>query len=338
MRAVAAAAGVSKATASRAFHAGRPVSSEVRARVLAAARRLGYEPDPRVSSVMSSCRTAVPVSYRETLGFIWCHQPGRWNADTRMLIERMRERARQRGFQLDEFWLHGPRMTPARLDSMLRARGIHGIVLGPPINWEQPRVQLEWSRYAAVTVGSSLWRPRLHRVHQHHYFSMVLALENTHRLGYRAPLLWLEPTIHERTNRAYLGAFHAFAPRRAAQRGSLLLAASLTVEKLRRHVRDGKADIVITQMTNVETARKAGVPHACLDGGIHNGEVAGVVFDDQSFPRAVDLAIELLARKEYGLPAQPEDLMLEGRWRDASSAPPLGKAGRPAARGEPYGV
>lgn len=66
---VAEAAGVSLSTASHAFGVGKPISEATRARVLAAAARLGYEgPDPRARSLRSGRADIVGVQVDDEAG------------------------------------------------------------------------------------------------------------------------------------------------------------------------------------------------------------------------------------------------------------------------------
>ena len=60
--------------------------------------------------------------------------------------------AKRYGFQLEVFDFNAPRLTPARLASILAARGVQGVLLCP-----QPRpdtnLEFPWQNFSAVTFG-----------------------------------------------------------------------------------------------------------------------------------------------------------------------------------------
>ena len=63
-------------TVSRAFKADASIKPEVRARVLAVAKEVGYSPDRMVTELMTSFVKRRPVKYRETFAVLWW--PERW--------------------------------------------------------------------------------------------------------------------------------------------------------------------------------------------------------------------------------------------------------------------
>ena len=55
---------------------------------------------------------------------------------------------------------------------------------------------LTWSRFTAVTLGYSMAQPAVHRVLNHHYNTVLLALTKLRDRGYRRIALALQP-VHD---------------------------------------------------------------------------------------------------------------------------------------------
>jgi LacI family transcriptional regulator len=70
LRHVAEAAGVSRATASRALKDNPMISSEVRRKVRSVAKKLGYTPDPEAQRLMSYLRGSRVSRFESTLGIL----------------------------------------------------------------------------------------------------------------------------------------------------------------------------------------------------------------------------------------------------------------------------
>lgn len=65
---------VSLATVSYALRQHPKIPVGTREAVVAAARELGYRPNPRVASLMAHIRRAQAPPYQERLAFVWCIQ------------------------------------------------------------------------------------------------------------------------------------------------------------------------------------------------------------------------------------------------------------------------
>ncbi len=157
-RQIAAACGVSTATVSRAL-AGHPhVRGEVRRRVAAAARRLGYAPDPRLAylSRLRWGRGRKPDSV--TIAVLCDRFTSRGTDKFRALARR----AGELGYQLDVVPVEGAAAAGRNLGREFFHRGIQGLL----INLHDPSAlpEVDWNRFSVVMVGEE--RPELafHRV------------------------------------------------------------------------------------------------------------------------------------------------------------------------------
>ena len=118
MQEVAAAAGVSTATVSRALGMDPKVADDTRLRIQTIATKLGYRPDPLLSAFARRRRGKSAGSDITTLAYI-TNSPTRdeWreNPFHKPLFKGATDHALANGYQLEHFWLGEPGMTGERL-------------------------------------------------------------------------------------------------------------------------------------------------------------------------------------------------------------------------------
>ena len=212
---VARAAGVAASTASLALRGSPLVKAATAGRVRAAAERLGYRPDARVGSLMARIRRARAAKDRERLAFVWVSaskKETRESAHLRFQHEGAARRAAELGCGMDEFWLHDGGMTPARLETILRTRGITGVVFSAPVHDMEVRIDWAWEHFSAAIIGNSEWEPPLHRTGHYHYRSMWTAMEKLRAAGCRRPAAILHEPHHRRIHGVHQAAFVANHP------------------------------------------------------------------------------------------------------------------------------
>jgi len=86
LTAVAAAAGVSAMTVSRVLRSAPHVSADARGRVMAAAKKVGYQPNPQIARLMTIVRSAKGRRVRAAIGCDPRRHPGRRAARPRLPI------------------------------------------------------------------------------------------------------------------------------------------------------------------------------------------------------------------------------------------------------------
>ncbi len=299
-------------------------------RVRAMAEKLGYQANPAVGSVMKFLRQRKTSDYRENLAFVWTH-PG---AQPLPLLVPWREHARARaehlGYRLDEFFLRAAGMTSARLRSILRARGIRGILFAPDIEPPLPRVSFDVTGFAAVLLGSSLQNRGLSRVQFDHFQLIHLALRHVRKAGCHRPALLLSPSMDGRTQGRLRAGFLAHSPAAQSERPRLIRIGDLGDRPgIATWLRKRRPDVVLFIENDLpQLLRSAGfrIPDdlAAISLSRHNltSDISGIVQSAEALgSTAVDLVVAQIQRHEFGRLAFPQKVMLEGEWVPGISLP-----------------
>ncbi len=318
---------LSLATVSYALRQHPKIPAETRALVTTAARELGYRPNPRVASLMAHIRGAQSRPHRERLAFVWVHTSraeARQNPFLKMVFAGARERAAQMGFALEEFWTTDPGMTDERLEKILRARGIVGVVLSP-VTTAEATVTLgwDWRKFAPAVIGNVTWTPELPHAGHHHFLAMRLVLIELAKLGCRRPVALIEATVHERNKHAYTAGFLAHHPQAAAARGLVRVVARGDAEDLRPWLRAARPDALIVSHTDLldlpgvgEAIKMLRVPKVTLYWSKETPHGIGGIdqCQDRVAGHAVDLVAAQLNANETGAPDLPRMMLFPGRW------------------------
>lgn len=329
---IAAVAGVSRMTVSRALRQRPRVAPEVRERVLAVARELGWKPDPKLSRAMTEVRASSRrVGLSEKLALVWPDGDAARIA-TRETLSKFRAgagaRAEEQGFALEEFFLETGGVSARRLTQMLYARGTAGVIVAPVSFHAHLELNMDWTRFAAAAVGVGLVEPRLSRVYNNHHRTMTECLRRLAERGNKRIGLALWRETAERLDGLLDGAFLARHPLGCAEAAELLLVMDGPDNGgLARWLERTRPELVIGEPPNMNWMGEA---LARLDAGVRrsigyatfnwqegNPRVAGM---NQRFDRigaaAVDVVVAQYNRNEHGVAGAPKTILTESEWHE----------------------
>jgi len=329
---IAAKAGVSVMTVSRALHHHPNLSPDTRARILETTARLGYRPNPLISALMRYRRTGRLLPRQWVLGFVTAFDTRGGSTQSplhRQFYDGAAACADQQGYRLEEFWLREPRMTAQRLSQILRTRNVPGLLIAPlpvPLG----HLRLDWDEFSAVALGYSLAWPPLHRVVDQQFHSVRLALHHLHRLGYRRPGLALRASLDQGAHHHWTGAFLVDQrARKPSERVPLLVEPDGEWKQpvFERWFERSRPDVVLGLQEEIlewiqgmgwRVPQEAGFVHLnCPDtsgryaGIYHNGLEVGAA--------AVDFLVDMIHRNERGIPPVPKWLLVEGAWQNGAT-------------------
>ncbi len=294
-------------------------------RVRAAAAARGYRLNPLVSSVMADMRRSQATVFQGTLAAFDIVEPDcpPHGPFPRQILAGAAERAREYGFQIEEFKV-GPHGLPyPRVQQILDSRGIRGILILPA--WNPPDLRaLPWERYAGLYSDCVITEPALHAVCPDHYRSMHDLLERLWVRGYRRPGLVLEKGRDERLNLRQSAAFKAFIEGRTAELPVPLLHSEGYQERtflpwFLRHQPDVvlcHSDRVLDWLHGIGLRVPEQVGFVCLNTLVrHHPEASGIDLQPTTIgARAAELLIGQLSRNELGPPPWPTTTTVHAQW------------------------
>jgi len=322
---------ISHATVSRALREDRRISEAVREEVKRTAQAMGYRPDPMLSALAHYRRSKTKASIGAELA--WINQwPNPKQLRSFQEFDRYwkgaSEEAEQNGFRLEEFVIN-KRMSPARVQKILQARNIRGILIPPHggvnLNW----AEFHWENFCIVRFGHSIPAPRAHLVTSDQLTDGIIAFENIWNKGYRRIGLVTYARTHTRFSAGYLFSQMKWTP--DLRIPMLTVAEEKNAEDQRRlksWVKAQKLDAILTDLIPLrQWLKDAGyrVPGeiglatlSVLDGNAD----AGIDQNSEEIGRAaVQLVISLINHNECGIPTVCRELLIEGRWVDGSTLP-----------------
>lgn len=323
-------AGVTQATVSLALSDRPDVSPETRDRIKVIAQKIGYIPDPYLTGLCAYRNTQRPAQLRATLAWLsnysetesWRNFPA-----FRGYFEGATTRARELGYRIEEHRLCTKGMTPARMEQILLARNVAGLLLAPQ---PRPGVHLDFpfQRFSAVTFGYTLETPQLHLVTLHQFRSMETAFRRLLACGYRRPGLAIAHDSDLRADRNWSAAFWSEQRQLPeTQRVPQLLGDPLDRTCFMAWYRQHRPDVVVAIWPEVlawltEAGEKVPddvglalltVPDegALFSGIWENPRVIGA--------KAVEALIDLIHRNERGTPEVPLCMLVAGTWLDGKT-------------------
>lgn len=328
MKEVAARAKTSVATVSKSLRGVPTIPLSTRERVNRIAQQMGYRLHPYISALMRNRRKRrAAAAQAPTLAYVTAFPTENgWQREAffRSLRAGARDRAEARGYVLQPFWLYRDDMTNERFSEILWARGIRGIFLSPfpKLGME---INLRWENFSVVAHGLSLAQPVFHRTSNDHYQSMMLAMMECRRRGYKRPGFALDAPTSERLEFRWEAAYRVSGERLGFKMETppLLLSERWEPDRMSQWIRREKPDIVITLILEdqVKELVRRGVripeevglvslsvaqPDSPLSGVYQNPSAMGAV--------AVDQLINMVERNETGIPEDPITLTLGGHW------------------------
>lgn len=331
-------AGVSIMTVSRALRGVPRVAPATREKILEAARKLQYQPDPEVARLMQVVRAKKKVRFQSVLAVIRedVPQDHLLNASYQYVpIEEIRRRAAGYGYAVEEFWLGRAGLGPQKLQLILKARGIEGVIVSPQ-STSLPCSQIDYAPFAAVTFGYAMRTPALHMCAGNMLLGIQAAFEQLSLRGYTRIGVAVTQWIVDRSQFGYSGGlFHCQQNLPPQSRVPLLLLPYNQISKghsaFVNWINTYQPDALISFDTHVPgwlKRMKLNIP-ADIGFAVHDWtprmtQFAGIYQRrDHLAAAAVDLIASQLSQNEHGIPAVPRQIMIPPQWVDGPSLRPI---------------
>jgi DNA-binding LacI/PurR family transcriptional regulator len=336
MRDVARAVGVSVSAVSLALKNSPRVSEGTRRKIQEKIAEMGYQPDPMLAALCHYRRGRSSAPIGAELAWINC-----WPEPNKLRTYRefehcwqgAFEEARRNGFRLETITLKECG-TFERMESILRARNIRGLLLPPTWHGNDPEWGgFPWAKFCMVRLGHSIHNLRAHIVASDQLMDGMIAFENIWKQGYRR--IAFVATLGSSIRSARFSA--------GFLQGQLKVAAKLKLPPLMLDeinyqkdeamflawLRKTRPDAIFTDLAYLPgMLAKAGykVPRdiglaatSVLDGNAS----AGIDQNSSEIGRAaVQMLISLINHNERGIPKICRELLVEGNWVNGDTLPP----------------
>lgn len=343
-------AGVHATTVSMALRNHPSIPLETRQRLQSLAGVMGYKPDPALRALMAYRSRINPRRATSTLAYVtnWTSRWGWKNSPAHAdFFEGATRKAEELGFTLEHFWLGEPGQTHQRLNDILVARGIRGMLIASHLESFDDPLHFDWKQFSAVKIDS-LPRPlELNHITNDQCAIAQLAFRRTlaagyQRIGFVMPAWWddfvdlawsagfLSSQLRLPTaDRVPLLVYDNDRTAQLAKAPQALVPKQIFSDWLLRH----KPDVIISYAPFVmsrllELGLRVPDDIAFVDLFLENteGGSAGV---RQNCLRVGEVALEtlagLLAQNTTGLPTIPSATLVEGTWFDGASLPPVSR-------------
>lgn len=330
---VAQAAGVSSSAASLALRDSPEIGHSTRLRVQAVAESLGYRPNPMAVGMAHRRQTAKAKPVAAALAWL-----NAWPVPMEMRRHREFElywkgacrTAENFGYRVEEFVV-SEKMPLQRVDSILFARNIRGILIPPqqgnPPIWEKVR----WKNFSTVCISRRLDPPFAHVVTSAQAANAMLAFDRMRALGYER-IAFLGPPARQRMWGAGFALAQAELPPERQIPPFLMSAADSaeTLEALRKWIDEYRPEAILTEERTLPTMLKRlglRVPEdialaatSVLD---EPGIDAGIYQNSEEIGRVAALTlISLIHEHDCGMPSIHREILIKGDWVDGGSLPP----------------
>lgn len=331
--------GLSTATVSEALRDSKVVKPATKLRVLQAAEAAGYRRNPLVGATFSALRTGRHRGFSGTLalvdsagqtqnGLIPFHQA---------VAKGAAERARELGFKSEVFWVgkRPPGLSVTRLNGVLRARGIQGVIF-LPFNQRQDFSQFNLNQLAAVSMDHRLIKPELHTIQPDHYLSMRRSLDELHARGYKRIGLCLALPKDERVDYKWSSGFISwFRLGGHVRTMPLLMPRRLDARSFKQWFEAYRPDVIVSHEEAIlkwvpECGRRIpdDVGFFRINHTERSAPCAGLdLRPGQLGVTAVETVVGMLHRRESGVPSCANSISIDAHFVDGPTLRPAATDG-----------
>jgi LacI family transcriptional regulator len=338
LRDVAKKLGVSHVTVSLALrnHPSIPVGRREQVKQLA--EKMGYHPDPLLSSLAIYRSSKRPARIQSAI--VWLNH---WEQPER--LRRFKEfdaywqgasqAAERFGYHLDDLrWT--PDCSAERFEKILVTRGVRGVLIPPhsiPPDWGD----FDWGKFSVIRFGMSVRKPDSHLVTADHFRGIMMAIEKIHGYGYERIGFIVPASFERHLGGNYIGAFYAAQKILNIQHAPPPLMTNEAVyrdqpDKAQRALQQWltryKPDAVLTTVAEaVLMIRALGyrTPEDVAVAGTSIYDIpvdAGINQNPESIGRiAVEMLVGQINVNERGEPPAPCRILVESSWQDGKSLP-----------------
>jgi len=333
LRDIARSLGISHVSVSLALRNAPQISLARRQQIQEKAREMGYRPNPMAAALgqlrfAGKARAVTAelawISYQED------SQDIRRFKEFDLYWSGASQSAKWFGYNLEEF-ICNTNFSLARVEKILRARGVHGILIPPhsklPPNWDS----FHWEHFSVVRFGHSILRPRVHVVTSDQITNSLLAFAKIQSKGYKRIGYVSSLTSSTRHKAGVLMAQSNLAPKHQVP-PLIFVTGNNNPEDQRKlclWLKKTKPDAILTDVAAMREMLQSAKYHVPNDIGLAVFSVldgnadAGIYQNPEEIGKAaMEMLISLINHNHTGIPKICRELLIEGEWVDGTTLPP----------------
>lgn len=327
------AGGVHPSTVSLALRNHPGISEATRKRVCAAARKLGYRPDPLLDAFNTHRLEVLPHKAPPIIAFVADFESRaalEKSAQHAALWSGARAAAEMLHCQIELFLIGKNQLSPERLHSILHARGIASLVIGA-LRPSTTHVAFDWDNYSAVKIESSHLAVPLYTLSSDQRQAARLAFRQLYQGGYRRIGLATSRGADSRQDQLHRAGFFLEQTRSkdAIIISPLELIEGDSAEVLSCWIRTHAIDAIVSDSIELPAILAGGnirVPEDVAFAGLDvTGDISrfsGITPDHGRVGgQAVEQVVGLMRINQRGLPATASCTYIPVSWRDGTSSP-----------------
>jgi LacI family transcriptional regulator len=335
-RSIAQALGLNQTTVSLALRGHPRIPEETRQLVLDEAERQGYRSNAYVSTLMQHIRSGRSIRDKICIAILADAKSLDDWLTNQVYVEQynnIQMQAEKLGFYTECFFLRAAGMSPRRIDGILQARGINGLILGAPYRKTTPFSGLDWKSYACVGNGLSWQNCPADLVVNNHLKNVEIAWEVLRSRGYRRIGLCLPLEQFQKEVRTYWAHGYIGCQLFSSQMESLPIMRGNPEEvpfaQFKEWYERWKPDALLCPTEHEMkwiSALGLRVPEdiaiACL-ATTTDESFSGVIEDSAMMGTTlVDLVAGKIIHNEYGRLTTPKVTLVTGHWREGKTVRP----------------
>ena len=294
-------------TVSRVVRDVQSVAPETVARVRAAIKKLGYQPDPALSALAAYRYGEGGKNHGGVLAFLDCD--GTQYSD--LVFQGVQSEAQHLGYKLEYIRLDPGFQSQQKVSRHLFNRGIRGLLFGPTqTQWEFSG--WDWPQFAPVSLCALQHKPSMPAVVMDYFHSALTACHLLQKQGCKRIGCIVPRRMEDRTGHRWLGGYHVGLGDKAKPRINV----SEDATGLKEWALKEKLDGVLTAHTDLwSILGPLGIRMAYLNVFCPDPEIPHLAFDPAWIGiEGVGMVHQLLLRHEWGLSQTPKMLVMQGRW------------------------
>jgi len=270
----------------------------------------------------------IPKSYQGTLAWVSASPENQSWKDITPYHEYYlgaSEQAQRLGYTIEAIDLQKQNLSTQRLDGILNARGINGLLICPPV-YSDEQYELPWNRYSLITFGYSITHPALHRVSSSHYRATKRVYQELQAAGHQRIGFAFSAEVNRKTQDLCLSAYLCEAHKSTDTPIPPLIQDPISSKDFKAWYEQYKPDAVIISSPNWQAIHASGIriPEdlsvASPMVAKHSPELTGIIEKCQEIgAAAVDTLVQMIEHEIRGIPDDPKYILLEGQWNPGTT-------------------